>query len=177
MADNQAVDKEAERVIAERGMDKGDEVIARVFNERPEEREDECDGEQHPAAPGELPQWARRAPWEWGGLVVRWVHWVPRVERRTRLEGPQGVLTEPYETAILIHMKTTLNIDDETLAQAMELTGITEKTALIHEALRSIIAREAGRRLAALGGSDPTATAGPRRKHVTPPKKRRGRAA
>ncbi len=52
-----------------------------------------------------------------------------------------------------MHMRTTLNLDDELLRQAREYTGIQEKTALIHAALRKLISLEAGKRLAALGGS------------------------
>lgn len=58
------------------------------------------------------------------------------------------------EIAILIHMKTTLNIDDDLMAQARKLTGISEKTALVREGLEALIARESARRLAALGGSE-----------------------
>ena len=54
-----------------------------------------------------------------------------------------------------MHMRTTLNLDDDLVCKAREYTGIEEKTALIHEALRHLIAREAGRRLAALGGTMP----------------------
>lgn len=61
-------------------------------------------------------------------------------------------------------MRTTLNLDDDLVAKASELTGIEEKPALIREALKALIAREAGRRLALLGGSDPEATAAPRRR-------------
>lgn len=61
-------------------------------------------------------------------------------------------------------MRTTVNLDDTLLADAMEYSGITEKTALLNEALKTLIEVEAGRRLAALGGSDPDATAGPRRR-------------
>jgi Arc/MetJ family transcription regulator len=61
-------------------------------------------------------------------------------------------------------MRTTIALDDELLAKAQEYTGIKEKSALVHEALRLLVARETGRRLAAMGGSDPTATAGPRRR-------------
>ena len=61
-------------------------------------------------------------------------------------------------------MRTTLNLDDELLEKAMSYTGIKERTALIHEGLRLLVAREAARRLAALGGTDPNATAGPRRR-------------
>lgn len=61
-------------------------------------------------------------------------------------------------------MRTTIALDDELLAQAQEYTGLKEKSALVHEALKSLVARESGRRLAALGGSDPNASAAPRRR-------------
>jgi Arc/MetJ family transcription regulator len=61
-------------------------------------------------------------------------------------------------------MRTTINLDDELIKRAQELTGIKERTAVIHEALRSLIALEAGRRLARLGGSDPDASVAPRRR-------------
>lgn len=61
-------------------------------------------------------------------------------------------------------MRTTLAIDDKLLARAQELTGIGEKSALIKEALVSLIEREAGRRLALLGGSEPDLVAPPRRR-------------
>ncbi|MGE6698795.1 type II toxin-antitoxin system VapB family antitoxin [Hyphomonas sp. NPDC076900] len=62
-------------------------------------------------------------------------------------------------------MRTTLNLDDDLMAKAAELTGIEEKPALIREALKALIAREAARRLALLGGSDPKAAAAPRRRY------------
>jgi Arc/MetJ family transcription regulator len=65
-----------------------------------------------------------------------------------------------------MHMRTTLILDDELLADAREYTGIQEKTALIHEALRTLIQIEAGKRLAALGGTMPGAKAGRRRRSV-----------
>jgi Arc/MetJ family transcription regulator len=52
-------------------------------------------------------------------------------------------------------MRTTLNIDDALLDRARKLTGIQEKTALIHAAIEAMIALESARRLAALGGSQP----------------------
>ena len=61
-------------------------------------------------------------------------------------------------------MRTTIALDDELVAQAQEYTGLKEKSALVHEALKSLVARESGRRLAALGGSDPKASAAPRRR-------------
>lgn len=59
-----------------------------------------------------------------------------------------------YVIAILIHMKTTLNIDDDLLAEARKLTRIDEKTALVHAGLEALIARESARRLALLGGTE-----------------------
>lgn len=63
-------------------------------------------------------------------------------------------------------MRTTINLDDELVAQAQELTGIRERTALIHEGLRLLIQREAARRLARLGGTMPDLEVPPRRRSV-----------
>jgi Arc/MetJ family transcription regulator len=63
-----------------------------------------------------------------------------------------------------MHMRTTLNIDNRLLEQAMELTGLTEKTAVVHAGLKELIRRENARRLMALGGSDPAARAPERRR-------------
>jgi Arc/MetJ family transcription regulator len=61
-------------------------------------------------------------------------------------------------------MRTTVTLDDELMAKAADYTGITERSALLREALQALIAREAARRIIALGGSDPTAKAAPRRR-------------
>lgn len=61
-------------------------------------------------------------------------------------------------------MRTTLTLDDDLVAAAQELTGTKEKSALVRQALEALIQREAGRRLALLGGSDPAADAAPRRR-------------
>ena len=52
-------------------------------------------------------------------------------------------------------MRTTLALDDELLAEAEFYTGIREKSALVREALKALVEREAARRLARLGGSEP----------------------
>ncbi len=52
-------------------------------------------------------------------------------------------------------MRTTVNLDDRLISEAQRLSGIPERTALIHEGLRALIERESGRRQARLGGSDP----------------------
>ena len=61
-------------------------------------------------------------------------------------------------------MRTTLAIDDDLLAKAQAYTGLKEKSALVREALKALIEREAARRLALLGGSEPSLTAPPRRR-------------
>ena len=61
-------------------------------------------------------------------------------------------------------MRTTLNIDDELLLRAQQLTGIDEKTAVVRQGLEALIARESARRLAKLGGSDPNLKDIPRRR-------------
>lgn len=52
-------------------------------------------------------------------------------------------------------MRTTLILNEKLIDRAREATGIKEKTALVHAGLEALIAREAARRLAALGGTDP----------------------
>jgi Arc/MetJ family transcription regulator len=61
-------------------------------------------------------------------------------------------------------MRTTLTLDDDLLAEAQRLTGTTEKTAVVREALSALIERESARRLARLGGTEPALTAPPRRR-------------
>ena len=61
-----------------------------------------------------------------------------------------------------------MNIDDEALRRAAELTGEKEKTALVRMGLEALIARESARRLAKLGGTEP---------HLSPIRRRRARSA
>lgn len=61
-------------------------------------------------------------------------------------------------------MRTTLNIDDDLLAEAARLTGVAEKTALVRLGLEALVARESARRLAALAGSDKRARPARRRR-------------
>jgi len=61
-------------------------------------------------------------------------------------------------------MRTTLNIDDETLKKATRLTGIKEKTALVQRGLEAIIAIESSKRLAKLGGTEKDLKPVPRRR-------------
>ncbi len=60
-------------------------------------------------------------------------------------------------------MRTTLNIDDDLLAEAQKLTGEAEKTTLVRLGLRALIERDAAKRLARLGGSMPGLKVPPRR--------------
>lgn len=62
-------------------------------------------------------------------------------------------------------MRTTVTLDDELLAKAEEYTGIHERSALLREALKLLVAREAARRLALLGGSEPDLKMPPRRRY------------
>jgi Arc/MetJ family transcription regulator len=52
-------------------------------------------------------------------------------------------------------MRTTLALDDDLVRIAQEFTGVSEKTALVREALKALIERESARRLASLGGTMP----------------------
>jgi Arc/MetJ family transcription regulator len=72
-----------------------------------------------------------------------------------------------------MHMRTTLIIDDALLEEARQLSGIDEKTALVRAGLEALIAREAARRLAAMGGTMPHLEAIPRRRPRPRPRPRR----
>ncbi len=61
-------------------------------------------------------------------------------------------------------MRTTLALDDDLMAKARAYTGLTEKSALVREALKALIERESARRLARLGGSERALEAPPRRR-------------
>ena len=61
-------------------------------------------------------------------------------------------------------MRTTIIIKDEVINKAAELTGIKEKTALIHAGLEALIEKKARERLAALHGTAPRFKAGRRRR-------------
>jgi Arc/MetJ family transcription regulator len=61
-------------------------------------------------------------------------------------------------------MRTTIALDDELVERAQEYTGIAERTALVREALKALIQREAADRLAALGGTMPELKDIPRRR-------------
>lgn len=65
-------------------------------------------------------------------------------------------------------MRTTITVDDELVAKAQAYTGIQEKSALVREALKALVEREAARRLARLGGTEPD---------VRPIRRRRPKAA
>jgi len=64
-------------------------------------------------------------------------------------------------------MRTTLNIEESLLDEAARLTGIKEKTALVHRGLEALIALESSRRLAALAGSEKKLKPIPRRRTGT----------
>jgi len=63
-------------------------------------------------------------------------------------------------------MRTTININDEILKKASELTGIKEKTQLVRLGLEVLIALESSKRLARLGGTEKGLRAIPRRRSL-----------
>jgi Arc/MetJ family transcription regulator len=69
-----------------------------------------------------------------------------------------------HETSMLMHMRTTLNIDDSLLGRATQLSGLREKTDVVRAGLEALVARESARRLAALGGSEKAVRPIPRRR-------------
>ena len=73
-------------------------------------------------------------------------------------------LTVVHQRHLIVHMRTTLNIDDELVKKASSLTGVSEKTSLVRLGLEALIAKESARRLAELGGSEPDLRPIPRRR-------------
>jgi len=61
-------------------------------------------------------------------------------------------------------MRTTIAIDDELFAKAQKFAGVTEKSAVVREALKAFVERESARRLARMGGTQPDAKGPPRRR-------------
>ncbi len=61
-------------------------------------------------------------------------------------------------------MRTTINIDDELLAKASKLTGSQDRSDMVREGLKALIERESAKRLAKLGGSQPSLKVAPRRR-------------
>lgn len=66
-----------------------------------------------------------------------------------------------------MHMRTTLNIDDQLLVEASRITGVEEKTSLVRMGLEALIYQEAAKRLAAMEGADPNAYSAPRKRPWT----------
>ena len=61
-------------------------------------------------------------------------------------------------------MRTTIALDDELVTKAQAFTGLTETSSLVREALKALIERESGSRLARLGGTEPDIADAPRRR-------------
>ncbi len=61
-------------------------------------------------------------------------------------------------------MRTTINLDEALLLEAQRISGVQERTAVIHGGLKALIERESARRLARLGGSQSELRPIPRRR-------------
>ena len=75
-------------------------------------------------------------------------------------------MTHAYHLLIMMHMRTTLILDDELLEKARSLSGLAEKTAVVHAGLRALIVQRSAERLAELGGTDGAARTPRRRRAV-----------
>jgi Arc/MetJ family transcription regulator len=84
--------------------------------------------------------------------------------RETQSLPKKSPCVDMHQYGRMMHMRTTMILDDELIDEARRLTGLSEKTAIVHAGLEALIARESARRLANLGGSDVRATAPPRRR-------------
>jgi Arc/MetJ family transcription regulator len=88
----------------------------------------------------------------------------------TGLYGHQKQHQMIYNMMLIINtpevadMRTTVNIDDELLADAQRATGVTERATLLREGLKALIERESARRLAQLGATEKQLKPVPRRR-------------
>jgi Arc/MetJ family transcription regulator len=80
---------------------------------------------------------------------------LPETDQVPNFEGhvlsPYGDIIGDMEGS----MRATVALDDELVRKAQELTGVTERTALLRAALKALVHLEASRRLAAVGGTEP----------------------
>jgi Arc/MetJ family transcription regulator len=60
-------------------------------------------------------------------------------------------------------MRSTVTLDDDLLDQAHKISGLTERSQLLKEALLALVQRERAHRLALLGGTQPQLQASSRR--------------
>jgi hypothetical protein len=65
-------------------------------------------------------------------------------------------------------MRTTLILKDDLIEKAAALTGVREKTALVHLGLETLIAQENRKRLIALGATQKRLRPVPRRRSTPP---------
>ena len=77
----------------------------------------------------------------------------PRTQDRVRSTAPPALTSVSFD-AINDAMRTTVTLDDRLVEEASEATGEMERSRLIHDGLRALIARENARAIIALGGSD-----------------------
>jgi Arc/MetJ family transcription regulator len=63
-----------------------------------------------------------------------------------------------------MHVTSSSSIDKALLAKARELTGLRGQSAILNAGLKALIARESGRALIALGGSERHARVARRRR-------------
>jgi Arc/MetJ family transcription regulator len=59
------------------------------------------------------------------------------------------------------YMRTARALDEDLVAKAQAVTGIKERSSLVHEALKALIERDSARLLARLGGSEAALKAAP----------------
>jgi Arc/MetJ family transcription regulator len=79
-----------------------------------------------------------------------------RAERRDASALKTASFDAIFVPGLETDLRTTLALDDDLVAKAQALTGLKEKSNLVREALKALIERESARRLALLGGSEPT---------------------
>jgi Arc/MetJ family transcription regulator len=105
----------------------------------------------------------RRADVPWGTAAV-YAQAIGRDEGRDASALKTASSGAIFVPSLEADLRTTLALDDDLMAKAQAFTGLKEKSNLVREALKALIERESARRLALLGGSEPTLEVPPRRR-------------
>jgi hypothetical protein len=86
------------------------------------------------------------------------------ITAKVKLRALNGASSDAIFDAKESGMRTTVTLDDKLLQDARDLTGVKEVPTLIRMGLEALVSREAGRRLARLGGTQPGLQYIPRRR-------------
>ena len=100
----------------------------------------------------------------WPGFRTKNVQIGRHVTFERTVRSGSAVAAAKSHGGVASRVVARVDLDGELVVRAAAATGIADKDVLVHEALETLIRLASARKLAALGGTDPGATAPPRRR-------------